>query len=655
MNYRRKLLQYVLLFCSISFYPVFAEENISVSGSNSLEYATGDKDIDKSVEKPGDYFVDHMDVELGVNNFFFKGHFQVEEPNKALHGSSKYDEVLSRRTMGFHSPSFNIDVGHVQAIFGRGLCLNLQEDLSTEKYTTLDGVYIEAPLSFVTIKAISGRPLEKKVYTLKSLKKDWSNGGTLQEDYPVAEIDDMNYRDVISGLYTESFPFAENDMFSLISGTSIGVGFTHFLNNVEDMTQDSIVDTVVVTNPITLLSDTILTYEEKYHKDYNNIYLPSGFINLSLFDWDLGVEYVKVLASNYKYSSSTYSDVRKDTSTSSSYISLSGPIALGLSVMAEYKNWDFAPANSGAYEAYVDGPTARYHHLLQLLNKHVPANFMNDMLGYNVVFSWNYFDPTSLTAGFSFGGDHKNNADSTFNVDPVTAAVDTVLTIKHSLFGYSDKNNFHETFLELDQEITDWLHGKFEFQFGQPDQSEPEDESVAFGTKLSFGPFNDKHGFIFHTEVQKKTKRYHSEIDSQTVRNVVIACDVADPTTSIVPAGTDAIYFYNSIPDSVKTVYKKSGINFLLNLSYSYSPYFSSVVTYELEAHPENSTEITQDKIPEVKTHTYRSVGINIKPTDNHSIILEYGSFSGGQKCNLGACTVIPAFEGFKFSINSTF
>jgi hypothetical protein len=84
------------------------------------------------------------------------------------------------------------------------------------------------------------------------------------------------------------------------------------------------------------------------------------------------------------------------------------------------------------------------------------------------------------------------------------------------------------------------------------------------------------------------------------------------------------------------------------------SPYFAFSATLEKETPFFQGQPVLQSDVTSSDGY-YRSVGIKVRPVENHSIQLEAGSHSGGQKCTLGECVMVPSFEGLKLSITSLF
>jgi hypothetical protein len=100
---------------------------------------------------------------------------------------------------------------------------------------------------------------------------------------------------------------------------------------------------------------------------------------------------------------------------------------------------------------------------------------------------------------------------------------------------------------------------------------------------------------------------------------------------------------------------KRRNINYLASFSYNLSPYLTMGVKFEHETRQpmKQSGKLKYALTQELKN--YSSVALSVNPVQNHTIKIEYGSFSEGKKCAFGSCTTIPSFKGIRGSITSTF
>ncbi|MEW6042578.1 MAG: DUF6029 family protein, partial [Elusimicrobiota bacterium] len=271
---------------------------ISVSGSNLLQFARG-YNIDKpSTKEPWNYLTNYLDFDIMVQNFFLQGRFQIDEPSLGYNPYPPvYREYFSRRSVGFKTSLLNIEAGHFNTLFGRGLTLNLQEDITIERAKILDGLLMQVPLPWIELKGIVGRGIEEKIsqgfiisdyYVMNDTM--WITDLTQSQSF-----DNLHYRDNIIGFHLESFPFSYIPLLSFMSGSSIGCGIIQYRTNVSEIEIGRKIEAINVIDSTTWQTDTTFGQEYMYYQNRGNVYLPSALMNISVGSYDMYIEHARML------------------------------------------------------------------------------------------------------------------------------------------------------------------------------------------------------------------------------------------------------------------------------------------------------------------------------------------------------------------------
>jgi hypothetical protein len=613
--------------------------DITVSGFNELRFADG-YDISGGSSRPWKYLTNTSDVRVGVGALYLKTRFDVEEPSLGYNPPEPvYREYFSRRTIGLEINPFFIEAGHVSTQFGRGLTLSLKEDREIERYSLLDGVYGQLRYPWVTLQGIAGRPVDQRNRQVELLDVIESSEYDPPDTILVLDEADARFRNLIAGLYTEAFFPVDKAPFSFLSSGSIGGGLVRYNSDV---------------GPLSRIPDPDHPERPLWYQNHTSLYLPSVALNMACGDFGLSTEHAWMRGAVHTFHD--LSDSGRGLFDSaftkpegfSSYISMNAQL-FGVSLLAEYKNYfyrkwevfsisevdfDMFDKASEAYEevsAFFIPPSVRYQHSWHLLNKHLPSNFMADIIGYKFMLNWAPTGSSMLTADFCFGGPHDHD----------------------SRFRLKKENSYWEAYGEWAQELGDRLNLKVGFDYGRVDPVEQ--PKVTFRTlacDVSAGPFAGRHSFGLVLESQLNDKPFLAEKDTAALMDL-ISRTVPANTLSMYSTYEDTLEFGNPlVPESERSRYRQYAFNLLATLSYHLSPWLSVAITLEHEMllskeEPSIVTEILSE------THNYASIGLNLKPFPNHTVTLEYGSMSGGKKCTLGTCVDLPPFKGFKLTINS--
>ena len=457
-----------------------------------------------------------------------------------------------------------LEAGHYKTIVGRGLTLNLQEDLAIEKSNLLDGVLLESEFSWLNFKGFAGRAIHDKSFR-SVMNSDRSSGEpviltTANGDmlylpgYVSVEqqTDNLVFRDNILGATVESYMTLDDTWLSYLSGSSAGVGFVMYATDVGAI-EIAYPETITVIDPSVNYNDTSQDQNRYiYYQERRNTVLPSGMVNLQAGDWNLYVEHARMLGNRHQLGSSadtvtvpgsTLISVFDSTvsllGSQSTYLSLTGAL-FDVALTAEYKNYHYArdPLRSGSdvVAAFVDPPTALYQHSWQLLTKHLPANMMSDVVGYNLLVQWHHFDPTTVLLDINCGGQHAGE----------------------NPFMFDSTRSYWETYLEWTQDIGSLVNAKVGIDVGKIDPDQQKELFRTLAAKVNAGPFSDKHSISLVGEFQYNSKDFFAETDSASVRNLVTA-NVAD---SLIFG--NAFFSYPLVPAELKSRYTQWAPNVLV-------------------------------------------------------------------------------------------
>jgi hypothetical protein len=237
---------------------------------------------------------------------------------------------------------------------------------------------------------------------------------------------------------------------------------------------------------------------------------------------------------------------------------------------------------------------------------------------------------------------------------------------KYSLFKFkvdNENGGYYDIYAELYKKFGEKFDLKIGADYGQID---PKKYHIIYRTlagKTNIGPFSKKHTFGLQGELQVNSVRHYAETDYAQVKEVVINNAPHDQINWNDTNSTDLTvwtkYYKNEglIPNEVKTEQSDIGLNWLGEISYSFASLIKFGFLLELETvigkSVFNSDVVVIDDIYK-KSRLFPSCQIAFTPVPNHSFFLEGGSFSSKKICNMGVCTIIPAFKGIKFTIKST-
>lgn len=597
-----------------------AASNISVSATNNFILNHGEKDFtDSTKRQSSNYCIDYLDYYLQMKSFFFRGRFQVDAPSLGYNPKiSVFREFFSRRTIGFTGEHATIEGGHIAATFGRGMSVAMQEDITTEKANIVDGILINAKLPAVSIKGFAGRGADAKKIDVKLETKQFDEQGN-----PVIVekiIDNPQFRNNFIGSFIDAYPFAHLETIGTLSQTQCGGGIVyHWTEYFAKLPQDT-VDTV-----------------------HHVVYVPSVYLNTTLKDIDIGIEYAHLLNNSTHSKSSTSSD---DESLKGGYAfyASTGVYAGDFYILGEYKNYFYKRKINTGYETikdFLDPPDARYKHKWKLLTKHVLSKDMGDALGYALHISWFPFDPTTVTITGNCGGSHKSKNGSDDRYSP---------------FLFTDTLSYWELYGEWEQKISSILQLKTGADFGKIDPEKSRDRAATAGVLVSVGPLKERHSFSVGAEAQYHTRQYFAE-KSEGDALALVKKHYTGPFTP----GKDSIEYYTAVSDEYKTSFISNGLNLLCNFNYSITPYVTLYGTVEKTVSlygDDDYRKVYQTILQKEITSTqqwFGSLGITISPTENHTITVEGGTFSKGRKCLPPPCTEIPEFKGVKLIYTSTF
>ncbi len=603
-------------------------DNLTASALNELRFADG-SDISSELKRPWNYFVNTTDIRVGFKRLYLKTQFEVQEPSMGYNPPERvYREHFSRRTIGLETEPLTIEAGHVSTQFGRGLTLSCKEDREVEQYSLLDGVYGILKLPVLSLQAIAGRPyaeLNRPRHFLIADTED--NSGSLFS----AETADMFFRDLVSGFYAEVFLPVEKKPFSFLSSGSIGGGIVGYGVNVGPLSY--------------AFSDTVNFERPFYYQNRTGLFLPSVTANINISDFGFSFEHAWMKGKIHSYTNSmdpvkgAFESENLTQSGASTYISANALFS-GVSLLAEYKNYLYSrnPVFTGdtakRIGTFLIPPTARYMHAWHLLNKHIPSNLMNDIIGYKLQLNWSPDASSMLTADFSFGGAHDTDSRTRLKKE----------------------NRYWEAYGEWTQEIGSRINLKMGLDYGRIDADDQPDVTYrTIGFDVNAGPFADRHSFGITLESQVNDKFFLVEKDSAALMNLILET-VPPEVLERCESFEDSLEYGDLfIPDNKRSRRRKFAFNLFSAISYHFSQWISVSITLEHE------TVLTKDDpFPHIITeslsekHNYASIGVNLKPFPNHTLTVEYGSMSGGKKCTLGTCVEVPPFKGIRMLLTST-
>lgn len=632
------------------------DTKVTFSGNNFFEARYGKKPRDHGIFEDMDFFwdgeyriqpwyyvKDFIDMNIGINKFYVRSRFQVDLPSMGYHPENIYwyREFLSLRTFGYDGDILNGEVGNFKTEFGRGITISLKEDPLVELSNILDGVYLWTELPLGTIKGFAGRNINDQNYELHD------------PDYNTINlIENYQFRDNVLGAHIEMFPFSN---LPLISASSIGGGLINFRNQVSKLEEKSYIDSIITS------TDTLLDTTYVYSQPRKNIYMPSWLANLSIGDITLYGEFARGYTEEYTFSDSLRKDTLLEKKSFAAFLELSAPIG-DFYLRGEYKNYFYEYTKGiGIYDPdtlnpgniynfltgdvlarYTDAPWARYKHLWHLLAKRTLIPHVQDELGYNAEVTWTPSDRTQLLLTGSFGGRHKlvNEEDSTKF---------SMVTFKTGELG-----SYYDIYAELNQKIGEKIDLKVGIDYGKIDPKEPHILYRTLASKLDIGQFNEKHSFGIDFEFQANTFTSLAEGDYFKVKDLVMKNvpiseinpnDINNPDPSVF-----AKYYTSQLADEFKTEQDNTGINVLTELIYEFTSLLKLSCLLEYETLVRGGVVI--DNI-ETKSRFFPSGGFTFTPVEDHTFTLEAGSFSRKKICNMGVCTILPSFIGFKFRIIS--
>lgn len=563
-----------------------------VNGNNSFQMARGDKEIeDPDTEKPWNYLTDYLNFEVNIRHFFVRGCFQVDNPSLGFYPSKQIFQEFFSR----RSVGFNSE--HVTIEGGHVTTIfgrGLILSLEEDKKTEKPNV-----LDGIFIKAnlpwLTLQALAGR--GLKNKLTPYEINAIIQmsgDDVVINQnLEDQNFRDNIIGLFLESFPFQSSQKLSILSATSLGGGIVYYGRNVSDVQAGLKIVSIDSsgTEPVT-------TFGPLYYQNRSDIFLPSLFANFSFEHFELSFEGSQMFHKRHQYNDSLYKDETLDALKSYAYYSSIGLNFFDLYFLCEYKNYFYlAHKNPGYYTIrdYVEPSDARYKHSWKLLTKHIQAKAIDDVIGYNTSLTWSHFDPTTIILAFNCGGKHE--------------------ITDWSFFTFSKEKRYWEIHSEWEQRIKEWLTSKLFFNIGDRDTDKPHYLERSFGVLINLGPFHEKHSFDIQVEGQVNTREFNADTNSSAFT-------------------------------TVNNIYAK--------LSYSLSPYLTVYGVLEKETNFDDNFFLTAG-IAGTKENFYKSMGIGFNPHPQHSLFVEFGSFSSGKICSPPPCTYVPSFKGVKLLAVSTF
>ena len=625
------------------------ETKVTFSGNNFFEARYGKKPRDHGFFEKDDFFNDGeyriepwyyiknlFDINIGINKFYYRGRFQVDEPTMGYHPQDIYwyREFLPLRTFGYNGDILSIEAGNFKTEFGRGITISLKEDPQVELSNLLDGVHLMSELPFCTIKAFAGRNSSDK--NLPIFEDPDSNINV------VNFIDDYQFRDNILGSHIELFPFSYIPFLSFLSASSLGGGILNYRNYVSKLDGISDIDTVITA------TDTSFDTSYAYTQSRTNIILPSWLVNFSLGDLTIYGEFARGFTNEYDYVDSlNEEDIVSTDKSYAAFLEISGPIG-DFYLRGEYVNYFYgleSVLTGSVLSRYTDAPWARFKHLWHLLAKHTLIPHVQNHLGYNAEVTWTPSDRTQLLLTGNFGGHHEPlENDST----------------KYSLFKFGEGYGYYDIYAELNKKIREKIELKVGIDYGHIDPKEFDDVLYrTLASKVTFGPFNEKHSFGLQCEVQYNTFTFYAEEDYYKVKErilEVMPISEINPNDLTNPDPSVFTKYYASLDDEDKSKQEYSELNWLGELSYSFSSYVKLHGLIEFETlvgdGDENEDIFIVDQI-KTKSRLFPSGGFSFTPVPNHTFIFEGGSFSRVKLCNMGICTIIPAFKGLKFTIKS--
>lgn len=652
----------IILLSSVNLFSKGSDTKVTFSGSNYLESRYGYKPRFHGFYEEQDFFWDGeyriqpwyyirniFNMNIGVNNFSFQGRFLVDAPSMGYHPEDVqwYREIFDKRAFSYNGEILSITVGHFMTQFGRGLTINLKEDPLVELSTVMDGVLIESEFNLGSLRAFVGRDLGIENKNL-DFKEEYEEGNNT------------------FGVNGELFPFTNINALSILSSSSFGAGVVNYRRGVDNL--DTIID-------IDETIDTDTTYDTivKYVQPRTNIVVPAFFTNFSIGPVNLYGEYARSITLKHEYIDSLNKEsvLEKDKGFAT-FIELSGAIGK-FYLRGEYKNYFFdyikekgistnSIAGSTLYK-YTDPPWARYKHLWHLLAKRTLLPYIQDELGYNFEVSWTPGDNTQIFINGNFGGHHLEKSKDSSNTEYSFFNFKKEKDLK-----FGEGGSYYDIYAELTQNINDLLKLKLGIDYGQID---PKHVNILYRTiagRLDIGPFKDKHLFGLQGELQLNRYKHLAEKDYGKLKEMITDYypeNEINPNDLTHSDSTRLHKYYKSMSDDKKTIRYDEALNWLCELSYKFSSVLKLHGIAEFETQIGNGYEkngdyflyndLVVDKLIQSKSRVFINGGITITPVPKHSFTFEGGSYSRVKICNMGVCTIIPAFKGVKFTINSTF
>ncbi len=174
----------IVLLAVLLLLPAFAfAQRINLQGSNELKWADGEETIGGS-GRAKRYMEDRLNLDLYYDNLRFGTRFTQLQPSEfgqTLTGSA----TLEKRFLEYNNDDrmFFLRAGDFYTTWGRGLTLNLIEDIDLGFDSGLDGLLVRGEWKLLSVEALTGRSYSN---FLGAVREAQVNGANIEADLPLS-------------------------------------------------------------------------------------------------------------------------------------------------------------------------------------------------------------------------------------------------------------------------------------------------------------------------------------------------------------------------------------------------------------------------------------------------------------------------------------
>ncbi len=157
-------------------------QQINLQGSNEMKWADGEE-TQGDVTSSKRYFEDRLNMDMFYDNIRFGARFTMLQPSEF--GETRLgNETLEKRFLEYRNDdrTFYLRAGDFYTTWGRGLTLNLIEDIDLGFDSGLDGLLVGSNWRFLKAEALSGRSTSNY---LGAVREAQISGANVEADLPL--------------------------------------------------------------------------------------------------------------------------------------------------------------------------------------------------------------------------------------------------------------------------------------------------------------------------------------------------------------------------------------------------------------------------------------------------------------------------------------